>query len=299
MFPSKVSLNRVLSEISNAAQVGHMATRDNYPSSGVINIDGGGVHVFALDGPARIILPSTGTAGDVIVILVRIGAEYAEIDGRNMVSGSNSSLITTAIYDGAGWVFREPVDVDFSRELAEVVSANPELNIDESDLKKMLVLSAIWVREIGRIGAMVSNNLDTSVFSSVDGVRTDFEKPEVFVGWLINLLSAIADVSARSTPLKFIEWMTRNLEPVGDGETYAIDRLPGDGYSALIHAESGTQVIYPGNRFELVGLGSDSPRLRITVMPYDNSKLASRDELFVTVHPHAGEVYELPISRVE
>lgn len=282
---------------------------DSYPPHGDITLeDGKTLHILSLDGEARISFPASGSPGASFILAIVRGAEYATIPGRDRLASADSprSLWLSVVYDGARWLSAPGQDSSQVNLFDEAIESwrerFPGGAIDHQNILEATVEAAAWVRAFTATLVSVSDEMDLGL---IDASMAGDSTREAAAGdnaarYLYAQYQALVGIfQSMRTVTGFFEWMARNLA-FGHREDVSYS-FPPNGHSAILHSDNEGAALILGDAYEVVGLEEGSPRLRVRIRPYaDESYGEYRQGAYEpTPHKHAGEVYEVPLVRVE
>lgn len=285
---------------------------DSYPPHGDITLeDGKTLHILSLDGEARISFPASGSPGASFILAIVRGAEYATIPGRDKLASADSprSLWLSVVYDGARWLPAPGQDSSqvniFDEAIENWRKRFPDGVIDSQNILETIVEAAAWVRtftgklvslsdemDLGQIDATAAGDSTHRATAGDAAAQYLYAQYVVLVGVVQNMRSATG----------FFEWMMRNLifgQPPSQEDAPFF--YPPNGHSAVLHSDDQGAALMLGDAYEVVGLDEGSPRLRVRIRPYADEAYGEyrRGAYELTPHKHAGEVYEVPLVRVE
>lgn len=282
---------------------------DSYPPHGDITLeDGKTLHILSLDGETRISFPASGAPGEAFILAITRGAEHAEIPGRDRLAntGSPRALWLSVVHDGTGWLPAPGQDSSQANLFDEAVEKwKADFHgdtIDSQNVLNAIVEAAAWVRAFTTELVAVSDEMDLNLIDTTvdsdnthraahgyDAARYFYAQYQIMAGIIQNMRVGTG----------FFEWMARNLVfGHQEGVSYT---FPPNGHSAILHSDDQGAALVLGDAYEVVGLEEGSPRLRVRIRPYADESYGEYQQgaLALTPHRHAGEVYEVPLVRVE
>lgn len=282
---------------------------DSYPPHGDITLEGGKtLHLLSLDGEARISFPASGSPGASFILAIVRGAEHAIIPGRDKLASADSprSLWLSVVHDGSGWLPAPGQDSSQTSMFDEAIenwkTKFHSTLIDSQNILDTIVEAAAWVRAFTETLVPVSDemdlgHLDASMAGDSTGRAAYGDSAARYLYAQYQALVGVVQNTRLTTG--FFEWMARNLI-FGHREDVSYS-FPPNGHSAVLHSDDEGAALILGDAYEVVGLDEGSPRLRVRIRPYaDESYGEYRQGAFeLTPHKHAGEVYEVPLVRVE
>lgn len=285
---------------------------DSYPPHGDITLeDGKTLHILSLDGEARISFPASGSPGESFILAIVRGAEHAVIPGRDRLAntGSPRSLWLSVVYDGTRWLPAPGQDSSQANMFDEAIEKWKKRfhggAIDQQNILEATVEAAAWVRTFTTTLASLSDEMDLGLIDAAlvgdstqratsghNAARYLYAQYQALVGIFQNMRTATG----------FFEWMMRNLIPgQPPSQEDAPFFFPPNGHSAILHSDDQGAALILGDAYEVVGLDEGSARLRIRIRPYADESYGvyQRNDGEPIPHEHAGEVYEVPLVRVE
>lgn len=297
------------SAIEEAVRPFAPSVADSYLPHGDITLEGGKtLHILSLDGEARISFPASGSPGESFILAIVRGAEYAIIPGRDKLASADSprSLWLSVVYDGARWLPAPGQDSSYVAMFDEAIESwrkrFPDGVIDSQNILETIVEAAAWVQAFTATLVSVSDEMD---LGQIDASMVGDSTSRAIDGngaaryLYAQYIALVGNFQTMRTATGFIEWMARNLA-FGHQEDVSYS-FPPNGHSAILHSDNEGAALILGDAYEVVGLDEGSPRLRVRIRPYaDESYGEYRQGAFeLTPHEHAGEVYEVPLVRVE
>lgn len=290
---------------------------DSYPPHGDITLeDGKTLHILSLDGEARISFPASGSPGQSFILAIVRGAEYAMVPGRDKLASADSprSLWLSVVHDGSRWLpvpGQDSGQVDMFDEAIENWRERFHDNafyldaIDQQSIIDNIVESVGWVRtfsrgledlqeemELSRINPLYAGSSTEQATDGAEAAQYFYRQLQAVGGILWGMRSVIG----------FFEWMAKNLrfrhQP---SKEYDHQFFPPSGHSAILYNDGFSATLMPGDAYEVVGLDEGSPRLRVRIRPYadESYEVYQQGGSEPIPHKHAGEVYEVPLVRVE
>lgn len=278
-----------------------------YPSRGAFSLEPGkSLHFLSLDGVTTLAFPESGQEGESIIIAVERGAQYLRLAGFEAPSAPSAAWIT-AVFDGEKWVaVASPTPaggMDFTQALEEYRNLNHLTTLTAENF---------MARMVGIIGG-ITNSSDTynadrvrSALGIAQGSQFWNDGQNLFShhpftgdigGWDV-FLSDLGSLLFMQNPLVEVLPMMRSIVQnflyAQWNEGYSLKMAPALGWNG--ETLDGVSMTL-GDAYEVVGLETGEPKLRIRIRPYDDKALALGDMKNVA-HPHAGEVYEVALTRV-
>ncbi|MFW0183762.1 hypothetical protein ACN082_09725 [Rothia sp. CCM 9417] len=285
---------------------------DAYPPHGPILLEEGKtLHILSLDGEATISFPASGTPGQSFILAIIRGAQYARIPGLEPLAdtGSSRTLWASVVHGRDSWEVAPQATggsgtANFTAELEAWKRNAGAQNMSAEELPQAMVNASGWVKNFTEYMNERAEDMDLGqIDSDREGSKPQqVENARYWVDYLVDQHSVIAKIlSNRKVANQFFAWMGQNLmfgsAPSPEDAPFF---FPPNGHTAILQGDDSGATLMLGEAYEVVGLDEGAPRLRVRIRPYaDGSYRAFQDEGMPIAHPHAGEIYEVPLTRVE